>query len=266
MPRIDHHNGAQADTLAPVSIFDRDEFNQRLFFPQPDASPPPPGATDRWIGVEGARLHVRIHAASEAIGTLLLFHGNGEVVADYDDAAARFAQAGVALAVMDYRGYGQSTGAPTLRTLISDARQVADAVRPRLVMGRSLGGVAAHELYARPTEGLAGVILESALFDLGNLVRRRGLVAPASFTEEERATFEPATKLALGRLPLLVLHGARDELIAPTEARAALAAAGASAPDKALVAVPGRGHNDISGGPGYWAALADFVHRVAPAT
>jgi hypothetical protein len=46
-----------------VSIFDRDEFNDRLFFPRPDASPPPTGASDRMVEVDGARLHVRVHAA-----------------------------------------------------------------------------------------------------------------------------------------------------------------------------------------------------------
>jgi len=245
-----------------MSSFDRDEFNDRLFFPRADASPPPAGASDRMIEVDGARLHVRVHSAPGAAGTLLLFHGNGEVVADYDDAAARFARAGVALAVMDYRGYGRSTGRPTLRTLISDARRVAEAVRPRVVMGRSLGGVAAHELYARPIAGMAGLILESALFDLASLVRRRGLVPPASFTEEERATFEPAIKLALGRLPLLVLHGERDDLIVPSEARSALAAAGAAEADKALVMVPRRGHNDVSSGYNYRSALAEFVARI----
>ena len=246
-----------------MSIFDRDEFNDRLFFPRADASPPPEGATDRMIEVDGARLHVRLHPAPGAAGTLLLFHGNGEVVADYDDTAAGFARAGVALAVMDYRGYGRSTGRPTLRTLISDARRVAELVRPRVVMGRSLGGVAAHELYARPIAGMAGVILESALFDLASLIQRRGLVPPASFTEEERATFEPATKLALGRLPLLVLHGERDDLIAPSEARSAHAAAGATEADKALVMVPRRGHNDLSGEDSYWRALAGFVANCA---
>lgn len=248
--------------LACVSIFDRDEFNDRLFFPRADASPPSPGARDQLIDVCGARLHVRLHPGPDAAPTLLLFHGNGEVVADYDGAAARFAQAGVALAVMDYRGYGESTGTPTLRSLISDARAVADAIRPGVVMGRSLGGVAAHELYARPTAGMAGVVLESALFDLGNLIRRRGLVAPARFTEDERATFEPATKLALGRLPLLVLHGERDELIALSEARAAVAAAGAPDSGKSLAIIARRGHNDISGGEGYWTALAAFSRAV----
>src|SRR5512138_23989 len=109
------------------------------------------------IDVDGAKLHVRVHPPVSGV-TLLLFHGNGEVVADYDLAAALFARAGVTLAVMDYRSYGQSTGASTLRNLIADARIVAEAVRPQIVMGRSLGGVAAHELYARPVAGMEGVI------------------------------------------------------------------------------------------------------------
>jgi alpha-beta hydrolase superfamily lysophospholipase len=246
-----------------MSVFDRNEFNDRLFFPRPDASPPPAGASDRMIDVDGAQLHVRQYAAPASAGTLLLFHGNGEVVADYDAAASRFARAGVALAVMDYRGYGQSTGTSTLRALISDARRVADEVRPRVVMGRSLGGLAAHELYARPSAGMAGVILESALFDLGGLIRRRGLVPPARFTDDERTTFEPAAKLALGRAPLLVLHGERDDVIALPEARSALAAAGATDRDKALVVVPGRGHNDVSSAASYWEALAGFIARIS---
>jgi alpha-beta hydrolase superfamily lysophospholipase len=244
-----------------VSIFDRDEFTDNLFFPRSDASAPPPGASDRMVEVDGARLHVRSYAGTAGAATLLLFHGNGEVVADYNDAAPWFARTGVALAVADYRGYGRSTGTATLRTVVSDARAVAEAVRPRVVMGRSLGAVAAHELYARPTPGMDRVVLESALFDLPALIGRRGLRPPVQFTDDERATFEPAGKLALGRLPLLVLHGEHDELIALAEARAALAAAGAAERDKALVVVPGRGHNDVSGDRRYWSALAEFVAR-----
>ena len=70
-----------------MSIFDSREFNERLFFPRPDTTPPPLGATDQLI--DG--LHVRVHDAG--LPTLLLFHGNGEVVADYDDQAVQFAAA-----------------------------------------------------------------------------------------------------------------------------------------------------------------------------
>jgi hypothetical protein len=213
------------------------------------------------IDVAGARVHLRRHAAVGRC-TLLLFHGNGEVVADYDDAAAAFATAGVALAVAEFRGYGQSEGTPTLRAIVEDARAVAAALEgPVIAMGRSLGGIAVHGLYARPTPGMIGVVLESALSDLRGLIRRRGLEPPARFSDDDIAAFDPATKLARGRLPLLVLHGERDTLIDPSEARATLAAAGTT--DKQLVMIPGRGHNDLSLHARYWEALAAFVTRIA---
>ncbi|MEZ4399971.1 MAG: alpha/beta hydrolase [Kofleriaceae bacterium] len=248
------------------TIFDSDEFNQRLFFPRPDVTQPPAGATDLRVAVPGATLHARLHAAAAARCTLLLFHGNGEVVADYDDSAARFALAGARLVVADYRGYGDSAGTPTLRALITDAPVVAAAVAqacpgPLVIMGRSLGGAAAHALYRDPPAGTVGFVLESALFDVAALVRRRGIaraVGPA-----ERAVLDPAAWLAAGRAPLLVLHGELDQIIAPSEARAALAAAGAAADAKTLVPIAGRGHNDVSLAPSYWAALAAFISRVA---
>ncbi|HET9622973.1 MAG TPA: alpha/beta fold hydrolase [Kofleriaceae bacterium] len=247
-----------------ASILDSEPFNQALFFPRGDASPPPPGAIDRFAEVGGARVHVRAYAAPGARCTLLLFHGNGEVVADYDAAAERFAAIGAALAVAEFRGYGQSTGAPTLRAVIDDARPLAELVPGErvIVMGRSLGGAAAHELFARPTARIAGVVLESAFCDLGRLIARRGIAPPAAFTADERATFSPTDKLARGRLPLLVLHGAADTIVRPDEARAAHDAATAAA-SRALVYVPGRGHNDVSRGDEYWAALAGFVAHVA---
>ena len=242
------------------SIFDREDFNRSLFFPRPDTSPG--GEADQLVDVGGAKLHLRCHPAA-ARCTLLLFHGNGEVVADYDAAAAEFARIGAALAVVDYRGYGRSDGVPTLRTLIEDARPVAAAVlgdAPIVVMGRSIGGAAAHELYARPPDRVVAVVLESSFFNLGNLIRRRGLLPPREFTADERATFEPATKLAAGRLPLLVLHGVRDELIDPSEALSAIDASGSA--DKQLVLVPGHGHNDINLADDYWRALGRFIDSV----
>jgi hypothetical protein len=244
-----------------ASIFDRDDFNESLFYPRADTTEPG-DAADRFVDVGGARVHVRVHPAADARCTVLLFHGNGEVVADYDDAAPVFAELGAALAVADFRGYGRSTGTPAFRALIADARPIAEAVGgPLVVMGRSLGGAAAHELYARPIAGMLGVVLESAFFDLAALVRRRGIAPPAPFPEADLDAFEPERKLRAGRLPLLVLHGDRDTLIVPDEAVAAHAAAGSA--DKQLVWVRGRGHNDIAGSPDYWAALAAFVTAVS---
>ena len=253
-----------------MSILDSDAFNDALFFPREDASPPPDGARDQFVERDGARIHIRRYPANGGRCTLLLFHGNGELAADYDDAWPQYEAFGAALAVAEFRGYGQATGAPTLRAVIEDAAAIAEAVAvdgdggPVIVMGRSLGGAAAHELYARPPAGVIGVVLESAFSHLGDLIRRRGLRPPAVFREAELATFDPLRKIARGRLPLLVLHGGDDELVVPAEARAAYEAA-SSAASRELVFVPGRGHNDLMRGEVYWEALAAFVERVVGA-
>ena len=83
---------------------------------------------------------------------------------------------------------------------------------------------------------------------------------PAAFSADELAVFDPGTKLRLGRLPLLLLHGAEDTLIAPSEAVAAHAAAASG--EKELVLVSGHGHNDIGYAPSYWSALRAFLDRV----
>lgn len=244
-----------------MSLFDDPTFSERLFFPRPDRSPLPPGARDESVTVDGAVLHVRIHAGAGP--TLLLFHGNGEVVADYDSAAPQFAEIGARLAVCDYRGYGQSTGTPSLRSMIEDSLAIVAAVNPVLVMGRSVGSACAAEIYARNLPGIAGVIVESGSSDLAGLVKRRGFAPPAAFSAEDSTAFDPVGKYARGTQPLLVLHGAQDSMIAPREADATFAAAGTTA--KRLVIVPSRGHNDISFSTVYWDALRRFVSETVSA-
>jgi hypothetical protein len=251
-------------------FLDDPALSANVFFPRPDASPPPPGARDVFIPVDGARLHARLHPAQRPAAALLLFHGNGEVVADYDEAASLFERAGARLAVVDYRGYGESSGAPSLGTLLSDARPVVDALAPQLthegrrlpliVMGRSLGSAAAAELArAAPACG-AGFVLESGFSDLLAFARRRGVRLDA-VAEEDLQALCPKRKLAACNAPLLVLHGAEDTLIAPAEGVANHEASAAR--DKRLVLIPGRGHNDLSFHPRYWEELGAFVARVA---
>jgi fermentation-respiration switch protein FrsA (DUF1100 family) len=107
---------------------------------------------------------------------------------------------------------------------------------------------------------VVAVVLAGAFFDLDRLLVSRG-VPPEALSAADRATFDPAPKLAAGSLPLLVLHGARDTLVAPDEGLRAHRTAGGGT--KTLVLVPGRGHNDVGLAEAYWQALRDFVAAVA---
>jgi pimeloyl-ACP methyl ester carboxylesterase len=243
-----------------ASVFDEQRFNESLFFPRPASGVAPPGARDHFVDVAGATLHVREHGAAGR--PVLLFHGNGEVVDDYDGAAALFAAAGLQLWVTDFRGYGLSTGAPTLRDALCDAPPVVEAVhalakRPLVVMGRSLGGQCAAELCQAPRASVEAYVFESAATDLHALVRRRGYT-DVTLSAEDLAHFDPLPKLARCTAPTLFLHGAKDELIVPAEAQRGHATVAGSQ----LVFVEGRGHNDLSLSASYWAALSDFAARL----
>ncbi len=249
------------------SIFDLPEFSASLFFPQRNEVPPPAGARDLFVEVErGVRLQVRAHARPGTVATLLLFHGNGEYAASYDAFAGDFADAGADLIVADFRGYGQSTGEPSLRACLDDAHPVLAAARAEarhpslLVMGRSLGSACAAELYKDGANGVAGYVFESAPADIYGTLRRRG-VSVDKLPEDDLATFCPLRKLRRGTAPALVLHGERDTLIPPSEAELTFGALGARAKERVIV--PGRGHNDVSDHPRYWEALSGFITRVA---
>lgn len=258
------------------SLFDSTEFNERLFLPRlarREVTETPAGAVDLDIVVDGSpdashapsnetTVHLRWHGSATDRTTLLFFHGNGETVSDYDSLASNFENAGLNLAVVDYRGYGRSTGTPTLRTAFADAAVVLREVRSRtsgpvVVMGRSLGAACAVDLYARTTSGVAAFVVESGAADLAGLVRRRGIEPPPSFDAADIAAFDPLTKLRRGSAPMLVVHGALDEMIPATEARLAFFAAGAA--DKELAYIAGRGHQDIMQSPTYWHALGRFI-------
>src|SRR3990172_11975924 len=109
-------------SYAPLAALDQPELLQFVFYPRRDVSPPPPGAADYPIPVApGVALACRLHTADKAAPTILFFHGNGEVMSDYDDIAPAYGRLGINLCVVDYRGYGASTGRPTIAAMLTDA-------------------------------------------------------------------------------------------------------------------------------------------------
>ena len=161
-----------------MSLLTREDLVGSLFFPRADTSVPPEDARDLMVDVDGASIHVRLHGLPTA-PMLLFFHGNGETVADWDDFAPRFTPS-VQFAVCDYRGYGQSTGTPTMQRLFDDAVAVFDAVHALsplapLLMGRSLGSAAAWHLAQTRLSAISGLIIDSGFSDVDAFARRRGV-------------------------------------------------------------------------------------------
>lgn len=252
---------------------DHPAVNDSLFFPRPDPGRlPPPGSEDFAIPVARAvTVAARFHPTRAELPTVLHFHGNGEIVSDYDDLAPAYHQAGASLLCADYRGYGRSTGQPSVQALIQDAHTVLDFVLellrqrghtgPLVVMGRSLGSAPAIELASERGSDIDGLIIESGFAQSVPLLGLFGL-SLSTFGLEKAMGMDNEDKLATVRLPLLLLHAEKDVLLPPWHARKNLERA--LSHQKRLVIVPNADHNTIItfGGAHYWGPIRDFLAKI----
>jgi len=250
------------------SVFDSRQFNENLFFPRRDPLPGPPDCEEIYVEVaENITVHCRMHPALKARFSLIFFHGNGEVVSDYDDIVGAFAALGAETIVCDYRGYGKSGGAPSLRNALVDAEVIYRYLKDNgklgsdvCVMGRSLGAASAIALCSKFSE-ISSCVIESGYADPIPLVERRGLKIDQT-TPEEDTLFNNSLKIKKVQCPLLVMHGEDDFLISPEEARLNFNQAGSNV--KTLEILEGVGHNDMmmAENGGYFSCLKRFFESL----
>lgn len=195
---------------------------------------------------------------------LIWFHGNGETVAGLADVLKAFQPAHAALLAVDYRGYGASTGRPTVANTVEDAdaamawlraRPDVDSVRI-VVYGRSLGsGPAVH---LATTHRVAGLVLESAFTSLRGMAHVHFPIFPSFLAGRG---FDNLDAIARVTCPVLFVHGDQDRTIPISMGRAL--AARAPRVEEFLV-IPRADHNDTygMGGVAYAGRVRDFVERV----
>ncbi len=255
-----------------VSALDRPEVSGRLFFPRREWGGALRAGRDLSIPVERESLGARFHLLGRGAPSLLFFHGNGEIAADYDALARLFTGAGFNFLVVDFRGYGRSSGRPTASTLVSDAHAAFDFARdwladggyggPLCVMGRSLGSAPALELAARRGHpAVAGLVVESGFANTMGLLETLGVPAGTLGLTEAHG-FGNLEKIRAYPGPTLILHGRGDDLIPLSEAEALFEASPARR--KRLVVVAGADHNSLFavGAAQYQEALRAFAEEV----
>jgi uncharacterized protein len=224
-----------------------------LYFPTPEVDRPDARALHLRSGTETVKvweLHPGAHPA------VIYFGGNGEDVgfniADLDRQLPD-----QAFYLVNYRGYGGSTGVPREDALIADAEVVYDWVRMRhdsiVVMGRSLGtGIATALASRRP---VAGVVLVTPYDSIANVGAGRYPWMPVRWLIKDPYNSVPRMKQV--RAQVLALIAGQDESIPKARSDALIAAIPAGLGH--TVIVPKAGHNDIETFPGYWAALKSFL-------
>jgi len=202
-------------------LLDHPVISSRYFFPRRA-----PLAEPFMVSVPGAELAC-FRSAPHADGpTVLHFHGNGEVVADWaGDLAPALNARGVNLVLAEYRGYGGSTGTPALAAMLDDALAVFDAVEVPasrvLVYGRSVGSIYALHVAAARQPG--ALVIESGISDvLARVLLRaepRELGATADQLRQAAAdAVDHRAKMAAYRGRTAVLHTRGDDLVLPDNA------------------------------------------------
>lgn len=227
------------------------------------------------VGAE-VEIGYRYYATEPGLPVILYFHGNGEIASDYDIIAPFYHVAGAGLLIIDYRGYGWSTGQPLASQMLPDAMKALASLPDILaqhdaqpvslfVKGRSLGSAPAIYLAYRAPERFKGVMIDSGFADTPSLFKRLGLQLPDNIVAEDDLPLRNAAKLAQTHLPLLVLHGEEDQLLPVIHARELYKASPVAESDKELLIIERAGHNNLisTGMARYFDAVRRFLQRYA---
>ncbi|MFT7185306.1 MAG: alpha-beta hydrolase superfamily lysophospholipase [Pseudohongiellaceae bacterium] len=173
-----------------------------------------------------------LNSPIEPKGTILFLHGNGENISTHIRSVAWLPQHGYEVFLLDYRGYGQSTGSSTLSSALSDIEDAhrwlsdrltnAESKRPLFIFGQSLGGALAITYTANYQQGLSKIealISESAPASWPQVAREAMrshwitwlLQIPASLLPGEYDPEDHISKIAT--IPILIMHSQEDTVV-----------------------------------------------------
>ena len=238
-----------------LSVLDQPQVVRCLFHPRFEAAlrPEKNNRDDIMIPVDkGVEVGASFHFVKNDAPVILFFHGNGEIVSDYDDFGRLYNDIGINFVVADYRGYGRSTGSPSVTSMMKDCLVIFDFVLaymsdkeltgPLSVMGRSLGSASVIELCRTRTDDFKCLIIESGFAWAAPLLGKLG-INPESIGFKEEQGFENIDKIKTFLKPCLVIHAQYDHIIPFSEGQALFEAC--SSNDKTLLEIKGANHNDI---------------------
>jgi hypothetical protein len=222
-----------------------------------------------WLPVSTGKIHGWwIPSSKPNTPVLLYFHGNGSNIGDNVNRASRFHQLGLSVLLIDYRGYGNSSGpfpneslvyedATTAWNYLTQTRKIA--AKNIFFYGHSLGGAIAIEMAVRHPN-IAGIIVEGTFTSIRAIVDEVSLyrLFPVDWILTQQ--FDSLSKVRSLKVPILFIHGTVDEVIPATMSQELYAAA--SAP-KQLLLLPDAGHNDVAklGGIQYLRTIQTFIEQ-----
>ncbi|KAL9123069.1 MAG: hypothetical protein Q9187_000371 [Circinaria calcarea] len=201
--------------------------------------------------------------------TFLMFHGNaGNIGHRVPIARVLEENLGCNVLMLEYRGYGLSSGTPDEKGLMIDAQTGLDYIRKReetkrskiIIYGQSLGGAVSIQLVARNQQDgdIVGLILENTFTSIRKLIP--SAFPPARFLAplcHQRWPSEE-TLPQIKDVPILFISGLKDEIVPPSHMEQLYSLCRSST--KIWKAMPNGTHNDTVAEPYYFNYIADFIN------
>jgi len=199
---------------------------------------------ERTVSVDGAKLSGIRFTQEEPLGLIFFLHGNGGDIESWSSGADFYQRVNYDMFMVDYRGYGKSTGSISSQAqLHADVRKAWDSVaplydgKPIIIYGRSLGAALAAELATHVDA--EKVILVSPFTSMETMAKIQYPLLPLSLVRYPLKTSEIIANI---QSPIIFVHGDRDRLIPLTHSEDLLKLANAKS---TLLVIEGAGHYDI---------------------
>jgi uncharacterized protein len=178
-------------------------------------------------------------------GVVLYFHGNRKNISRYAKYAPNFTGNGYEVWMIDYPGYGKSTGPLTEQRFYDFADQFYVLARSRfskdsiVIYGKSLGSGIAAWLASR--KGCKQLILETPYYSITSLCNRYFPIYPVNRLIHYKIPSYQYLKQVTA--PISIFHGNSDWVITYNNAQRLIPSL---KPADEFITIPGGSHNDLN--------------------
>lgn len=198
------------------------QMDDKFYFPKKEMK------TIEWKNVEEMKFPVENDTITALIlkpnmkpkGTIFYFHGAGGNNTAYLDFTLPMVKDNFEVVMIDFRGYGKSTGVPTHKNIAEDGQKIFEALLKRtdikdtkkIIYGASIGTQIATHLAKNNQNVLSGLVLEGTISSFGDIA---GFYAPQYKDFLEKSFVSPYSAKedvkSVAKIPTLFVHSKEDK-------------------------------------------------------
>lgn len=216
--------------LVTKIIFVNAQMDDKFYFPKKDIRPNEwKKTTELNFNVEKDTINtVFLKPEQKPKATIFLFHGAGGNISYYYPIAIRLVKANFQVVMVDFRGYGKSTGIPTHKNIAEDGKIIFDKYSkmkeikklPIIIYGLSIGTQIATHIAKENQNKINGLILEGGMSSFGDIA---GFYAPQYKDFLEKNFVNPYSSKedikSINKIPKLIIHSVEDKEVPIEQAK-----------------------------------------------